>query len=77
MPQFTVGGKTYILDYKDVVKAMQNEVPEPIREYYVEIGKYQFPPKQIIAKVLKLQRVAFTTMDAYRILNKLGFDIKN
>jgi len=46
------------------------------RKYYIEFEGGRYPIKQVIAEVTGLPRVAFTAMDAYRILTKLGFDVK-
>lgn len=46
------------------------------RKYYIEFEGEKYPIKQVIAEVTGLPRVAFTAMDAYRILTKLGFDVK-
>lgn len=52
---------------------MQDEPPEEIRKYVVEVNGTVFPPKQVLAHVTGWERQSFTTMEAQRVLNKLGF----
>jgi len=77
--KFTIRGKVYNITREDVINAVKDVEPEPIigkRKYYVEINGRQYPIKQVISLVTGLPRIAFTAMDAYRILTKLGFEIK-
>src|SRR5262249_34690018 len=41
----------------------------------VRIGDRYFPPKQLLAESLDIAPSTFTTMDASRILSRLGFEI--
>jgi hypothetical protein len=50
-------------------------VPEEIHKYYVVVNNKKYPPKQILAEVLGLSRVEFTTMDASNILQRLNFKL--
>ncbi|MFJ9785194.1 hypothetical protein ACIRSS_36875 [Amycolatopsis sp. NPDC101161] len=52
---------------------MRNVDPETIREHLVEIGRTVFPPKQVLAVVTGWERTSFTTMEAQRVLTKVGF----
>lgn len=79
MVKFTVRGKIYDITREDIIKAVEAVDPEPLigkRKYYVEINDKQYPIKQVVGLVLNLPRIAFTAMDAYRILIKLGFEVK-
>ncbi|MET1002738.1 MAG: hypothetical protein ABWZ15_13080 [Acidimicrobiia bacterium] len=49
--------------------------PEPTREWYVLIGGRRFPPKQILEAVTGLDRADFTTHQARRIWQRLGFGV--
>jgi hypothetical protein len=73
MPRMTVGGRTLDLDQQQVLRAMRDVAPEPLREHLVEIADTQFPPKQVLATVTGWDRQSFTTMEAQRMLNRLGF----
>ena len=46
-----------------------------IRQFNASINGKQYPIKQVIRVVLRIPLMAFTSMDAYRLLNKLGFEI--
>ena len=54
---------------------MQGVHPEPIRAHYVVVGGRRFPPKQVIAEVTGLDRSAFITTQARRVLERLGFTV--
>lgn len=74
--QFVLRGKSFIIDREDVKKAVRGLDPEAIRKYSVEIGNVEYPIKQVVAKITGYPPAAFTTQDAYSILKKLGFKIK-
>ncbi|TKJ28305.1 hypothetical protein CEE39_10160 [bacterium (candidate division B38) B3_B38] len=76
MAKFTIGGKTYSVTADDIIKAMNDKEPEAIRNYYVEIANKRYPIKQVLYETLGLIKIAFTSMDAYRVLEKLGFEVK-
>jgi hypothetical protein len=69
-----VGGRELDLTANNVLDKMRNVEPEPIREHLVEIGNTEFPPKQVLATVTGWDRTSFTTMEANRVLNRLGFN---
>lgn len=52
---------------------MRNVEPEPIREHFVVIGEKPFAPKQALAQVTGWDRQTFTTMEAIRVLTRIGF----
>ena len=76
MAKFTIAGKTYSVTADDIIKTMKDKEPEAIRNYYVEIGNIRFPIKQVLSETLGLVKIGFTSMDAYRVLVKLGFEVK-
>jgi hypothetical protein len=71
--RMVVGGRELDLTANDVLDKMRNVEPEPIREHLVEIGNKEFPPKQVLAAVTGWDRQSFTTMEANRVLTRLGF----
>ena len=76
--EFTHRGRRYRVERDEVVEAMRGEEPEEATQkhrYYVKIGDNEYPIKQIITKAVKLPKAGFTSMDAYRILERLGFEI--
>ena len=72
--RMVVGGRELDLTANDVLDTMRNVEPEPIREHLVEIGDTEFPPKQVLATVTGWDRQSFTTMEANRVLTRLGFN---
>lgn len=72
---FKLRGKTYRLSQTDVERAAAKVEPRSTEKYAVMIGGRAFPPKQLIEVSLRLPPMAFTTMDAQRILTRLGFEV--
>jgi hypothetical protein len=68
-----VGGRDFDWSKCDVERAMRGVDPEPIRTHVVELLETVFPPKQVLARVTGWDRQSFTTMEAQRVLTKLGF----
>ena len=76
---FAIRGKQFNIEKDDIINVVKGVEPEPLtgkRKYYVEINGRRYPIKQVISLVTGLPRIAFTAMDAYRILTKLGFEVK-
>lgn len=71
--RFTVGGRPLELSAEQVIRVMKGKEPEVIREHVVELQDMAFPPKQVLAEVTGWQRQSFTTMEAQRVLTRLGF----
>ena len=73
MVRAVVGGREFDLTKDDVYRRMRNVEPEPVREHFVVIGEKPFPPKQALAQVTGWDRQTFTTMEAIRVLTRIGF----
>ena len=69
-----VGGREFNERRIDVEQAMRNVDPESIQKYAVEVNGVNYPPKQVLATVTGWERTSFTTMEAQRVLRKLGLD---
>jgi antitoxin HicB len=77
---FILGGREYKIDKAGITKAVSGAYPKGTdrrSKYCVEISGQHFPIKQPIHLVTGLPYIAFTAMDAYRILKKTGFAIHN
>jgi len=74
--RFTLRGKSYEITKEDIIKAVEGIEPRPIRKYYVEINGEHYPIRQVLSVALNIPPASFTTMDAYRILANLGFEVK-
>jgi hypothetical protein len=73
MARMIVGGRVLDLSLAEVAHKMQGVQPEPIREHLVELFGTVYPPKQVLATVTGWDRQSFTTMEAQRVLNRIGF----
>lgn len=76
--EFIIRGEVYQIDKQCIVRAVAGIIPKAKdgrNKYCVEISGEHFPIKQPIHIVTGLPYVAFTAMDAYRILRKSGFEI--
>jgi len=71
--RFTVGGKSLDLTREQVVNAMKDVPADHVQKHIVEIDGHVFPPKQVFATVSGRERQTFTTMEAQRVLKRLGF----
>ena len=71
--RFTVGKRPLDLTQQQVAAAMHGVQPEDIREHVVEMHHTVYPPKQVLATVTGWDRQSFTTMEAQRVLSRLGF----
>jgi hypothetical protein len=71
--KLTVGGRPLDLTAADVVERLRGQDPEPVREHVVEVLASAFPPKQVLAASTGWDRSTFTTMEAVRVLTRLGF----
>lgn len=76
MVQITIRGRKFDISKQDIINAVKGEEPRNIKSYSVEINGKDFPIKQPVELATKLPAIAFTSMDAYRLLDKLGFEIK-
>lgn len=73
MVRATVGGRPFDFSKQDIERQMRGIQPEPIREHLVEILGTVYPPKQVLATVTSWDRTSFTTMEAQRVLSRVGF----
>ena len=71
----TIARHPYEFDSAEVERAVRRLHPEPIQEHYVLIEGRRFPPKQVISAVTGLDRSAFISTQARRILERLGFSV--
>jgi hypothetical protein len=73
MVRSVVGGRELDLTADEVIRRMRGVEPETIREHLVVIDGKLFPPKQALAQVTGWDRQTFTTVEATRVLSRLGF----
>ncbi len=70
---FRVSGRAFELDRQSVEHSVGTVLPAPISEHYVVVSGRRFPPKQVLSCATGLDRADFTTHQARRILQRLGF----
>jgi len=73
-----IRGKELMVSSKDVEKVAEGLLPEGIRKHYIVVNGRRFPPKQLLEGVLRMKgvrmdRLLFTTKDAYYLFTRLGF----
>jgi hypothetical protein len=68
-----VGGRSFDFTKQDVEARMRGEEPELIQRHMVEVNGEMFPPKQVLGHVTGWARTSFTTMEAQRVLTRIGF----
>src|SRR4051812_23201835 len=68
-----VGGRDFNLTKQEVETRMKGEDPELIQKHVVEVNGQLFPPKQVLGHVTGWARTTFTTMEAQRVLTRIGF----
>lgn len=68
-------GKTFHITIEAVFKATQDIEPQPLVRYAVNLHNRWYPPKQVLSLVTGLPVAAFTTQDAYRLMQRLGLDV--
>lgn len=68
-----VGGRDFDLTKQAVEDRMMGADPELIQKHMVEVNGVMFPPKQVLGHVTGWDRTSFTTMEAQRVLTRLGF----
>jgi hypothetical protein len=73
MVHATVGGRPFDFSRQEIERRMRGVQPEPIREHLVEVLNTAYPPKQVLATVTGWDRTSFTTMEAQRVLSRVGF----
>lgn len=68
-----VGGRDFDVSKEQVEEFMRGAEPEQIQKHAVEVNGEWFPPKQVLGHVTGWPRTTFTTMEAQRVLTRIGF----
>lgn len=74
--KFTVGGEHYEFSREDVIAAVADVPVETIHKHVVDIEGRVYPPKQVFDLLTGRERQTFTTMEAQRVLSRLGFECR-
>jgi len=75
--RFVIRGREYEITKEEILERMRGVEPKEIRKYYVEVNGREYPIKQVISETLNVELIAFTSMDAFGILSRLGFDVRS
>ncbi len=73
--EFTCNGTRYRLTKQEVEQRMRDVMPDPRLVYTANVNGIEYPPKQVFATALDIDRASFTTQRAYGILLRLGFGL--
>ena len=68
-------GKTFTLSLAGVEASLLDVEPERVTKYGVEIHGQEYPVLQVIAAASGIPKIEWSTVNAYRILQKMGFEI--
>lgn len=74
--EFVIRGQRFNLSREEIEKRLKDVEPRGNSKYRVVIHGRKYPIKQVISQATGLPSIAFTTQDAYRLLSRLGFEIK-
>jgi len=73
---FTVSGRRIALTPDDVRRAVVEVAPEPARTHVVTVDGREYPVKRVFAAATGMDLLDFTTNQARRVLDRLGFDLR-
>lgn len=73
--RFRLGGHDVDVTPEAVQSALRGVPPETIRSHAVRIDGQLYPAKQAVAAATGLDRLDFTTVNARRVLQRLGFEV--
>ena len=73
---YTVAGHKIALDKETVEDKLATIKAQPVDLVYVYVGGRKFPVKQAFAEATGLIKSQFTTQDAVRVLEGVGFKAK-
>lgn len=76
MVRVVVSGKEYEVTREEVIAKMQGVKPKAIRAWQVEVNGVTYPIKQVMETALGIPVLAFGSVNAFRLLSKLGFEVK-
>jgi ABC-type antimicrobial peptide transport system permease subunit len=70
---FTLSGKTFEKSAEDFLKVTKTLEPGRVQKYSTVLHGKKYPIRQVLAAVTKLQAIAITSQDAFRILEGHDF----
>jgi len=78
MPNFTIRGQQFEISVEGLEQKAKEFKPVLVLRatYSVEIRGKVFPIKQLLMEMTGLPMTAITTLDAYKVFEKLGYSIR-
>jgi hypothetical protein len=73
--KFTLRGRSFEKEKADVTKAAKGLTPGRIQKYSAVVNGTSFPIRQLVSALTDVPAIEITSQDAYRILQRLGFEI--
>ena len=73
--QVTNRGRTFYLFRAKVEKGLLNVMPQRVTKYGLALHGREYPVRQVLAIATGTPIIEWSTTNAYRILQKLGFKI--
>ena len=73
--KFIVGGRMIDLERQDVIDGLQGKTP-PVharQRLFVSVNRKAWPVKAALCEATGLDKIAFPSAEAVRVLGKLGF----
>ncbi len=74
--QVTNRGRTFYLFRAKVEKSLLRIAPQRVTKYGLALHGREYPVRQVIAIATGTPTIEWSTTNAYRILQKLGFEIR-
>ena len=74
--QVTNRGKVFNLSRAGIEASLLNVTPQRVTKYGVEIHGQEYSVLQVLATATETPKIEWSTVNAYRILQKLGFEIR-
>jgi hypothetical protein len=74
--QFTLRGRQFEKRTEDIPKVAKGLAPGRVQKYSTVVNGTAYPIRQLVAALTGIPAIEITSQDAYRILQKLGAEIK-
>jgi len=70
-------GQFYDISKPEAIKKLSGSKPEVIgrAKYHIKVDDKEYPIRQALSIVFNIPRIEIQTVDAYRVLKNLGFEI--
>ena len=73
--EFTLAGKTYRINPRDVPRKLRGSHPEVIRVHAARVGGTFYPVKQVVSHLTGIPKADFNSHQAKQIVKRLGIPV--